>query len=200
MSTSWSSPDPPRVVTGTAFGRTYEHLEPTSPALREDVLAGLVTLLATLLAAAPVGLAWAALAPRPEGVLAGGRYLQAESQADAYIADDGYLFAAVLVAGVVTGLMAWRWGRAHGPAVVSALAAGGLVAAYVASRVGEAVGRDALVAATRAGAPRVELTLEVGALVVLAGWPAAALLAYLAATLLRGRESVEADGAARELG
>ena len=190
------------MVTGTAFGRPYERVEQVTPDLRDDVLAFLVTVLATLLAAAPVGLAWAALAPRPEGVLAGGRYLQVESQTDAFIAGDGYLFAAVLVAGVVTGLAAWHWGHAHGPAVVTALAAGGLVAANVASLVGEAVGRDALVAATSAGAPRVELTLEVGALVVLAGWPAAALLSYLGLTLARGREreSVEADGGAGQLG
>lgn len=187
MSTSWSTPDPRRTVTGTAFGQPYVHVEPVSPPLRDDLLAALLSVVAPLLVAAPVGLAWAALAPRAQAVLAGDRYLQADPSSDAYIAADGYFLAAVLLAGVVTGLAAWRLGRRHGPAVVTALAVGGLGAAFVVMRVGEAVGVDALQQAVRGGAARVDVTLDLGAVAALAGWPAAALLAYLAATLVRGK-------------
>lgn len=187
VSTSWSSPDPRRVVTGTAFGRPYERLEPVSPPLRLDLLAAAVTLAATVLAGAPLGLLWGALAPRAEAVLAGGQYLRADPSSDAYIAGDGYFLAACLVAGTVTGLVAWRLGRAHGPAVVCALAAGGLLAAYVTMRVGEVVGVDALLEAVTRSQERVELGLQLGAVVALAAWPAAALIAYVAASAVLGR-------------
>lgn len=165
------------------------------------MLAGLVTVAVTLLAAAPVGLAWAALAPRADAVLVGGVYVQADPASAAFIADDGTLFLSFVLAGVVTGLLAFRLGRAHGPAVVSALAVGGLAAAHLAGRVGETVGLRALQEAARAGVTRGQLTLEIGADVVVAGWPAAALLAYLAAMLVRRRgRSVQADGPARQLG
>lgn len=187
MSSSWTSPDPHRVVTGTAFGQPYEHVEPPSPPVRSDVLAALVTLAVPLLVAAPVGLGWAALAPRAVGVLAGGRYLQADPSSDAFIAGDGYFLAAVLLAGMVTGLTAWSFGQQHGPAVVTALAVGGVGAALIAMRVGEAVGVEALDRAVQGGATRIDVALDLGALAALAGWPAAAVLAYLAATLVRGR-------------
>ena len=187
MSTPWSTPDPHRTVTGTAFGQPYAHVEPISPPVRGDLLAALLTVAVPLLVAAPIGLAWAALAPRAQAVLAVDRYLQADPSSDAYIAGDGYFLAAVLLAGVITGLTAWRLGRQHGPAVVTALAVGGLGAALVVMRVGEAVGVDALKQAVRGGAARVDVTLDLGAMATLAGWPAAALLAYLAATLVRGK-------------
>ena len=174
-------------MTGTAFGQPYEHVEPPSPPVRSDVLAALVTLAVPLLVAAPVGLGWAALAPRAVGVLAGGRYLQADPSSAAYIAGDSYFLAAVLLAGMVTGLAAWSFGQQHGPAVVTALAVGGVGAALIAMRVGEAVGVEALERAVQGGAARVDVALDLGALSALAGWPAAAVLAYLAATLVRGR-------------
>lgn len=194
MSSSWSTPDPGRVVTGTAFGRPYVHVEPATPPVRSDVLAALVTLAVPLLVAAPVGLAWAALAPRAVAVLAAGRYAQVDPSSDVRIAGDGYFLAAVLLAGAITGLTAWGFGRRHGPAVVSALAVGGLGAAFVAMRVGEAVGVRALQQAVQGGATRVDVTLDLGAVVALAGWPVAALLAFLVATLVRGEEAELSSG------
>lgn len=175
---------------------------------RSDLLAGLLTAVATVLAGAPVGLLWAALAPRAEAVLAGGTYLQADPASAAFIAGDGYLSAACLVAGVVTGALAWVLARRHGPAVVPALALAGLAAAYVASRVGGQVGLEALRSGARAQVPRLDLTLKLGADAVLAVWPAAAVLTFLVATLLCGSgseagllsRSVQAEGPSRQLG
>ena len=187
MSFSWSSPEPSRVVTGTAFGRPYERLEPVSPALRLDLIAGLLTAVLTVLAGAPVGLLWAALAPRAQAILSGTLYLRADPSSDAYIVGDGYFLAAGLLAGVATGLLAWWLGRAHGPAVVPGLVIGGFAAAAVAMRVGEAIGLQGLQAAVRAGQTTVDINLELGSVVALAGWPVAALLAYLVATLVTDR-------------
>lgn len=191
------------MVTGTAFGQPYAHVEPVAPPWRSDVLAALVAAAVTVLLGAPVGLLWAAVAPRAEAVLAGGQYLRADPSSDAYIAGDGYFLAACVLAGVVGGLVAWWLGREHGPAVVGGLAVGGLAAALVMRRVGEAVGLDGLVEAVLAREARVDLALELGAGTAVAAWPAAALIAYLAATLVAGRGeagSVEADRAPRQLG
>lgn len=105
----------------------------------------------------------------------------------AYIATDGFFSLAVLVAGLVSGVLAWRLARAHGPAVVPALAAAGLAAAYVAMRVGEAVDDDRVRSAVLASQERVDLPLQLGAVTSLALWPGVALIAWVACTYLRDR-------------
>lgn len=187
MSASWSSPDPRRVVvTGTAFGLSYERVEDASPPLRQDLAAGLLTFVVTVLAGAPVGLLWSALAPRVQGVLVEERVLFDRSSS-AFIAGDGYFFGAVLLAGLVTGLLAWWLGRAHGPAVVLGLAAGGLVAAAVAMLVGEQMAIATYDAALQAGRDRLDVKLVLSSREALAGWPVAALVAFLVPTLLTDR-------------
>lgn len=200
VSTSWSTPDASVTVSGTAFGRSYQHTQPASPPRRDDLVAGLTAALVTVLAGAPVGLLWAALAPRVPVVVQGEDALLADVYGDGRIAADAYFLGAVLVAGIVTGALAFRLGRRHGPAVVTGLAAGGLAAAYVAQKVGERVGLDSLRTAVgqalRAGREGTfELNLALSAKQALAGWPVAALVTYLALTLLldRGRGSHGAD-------
>lgn len=186
-------------MTGTAFGQPYAREEQASPPRRVDALAAAVTVVVLTLVGAPVGLLWVALAPRAQAVLAGGEYLRADPSSDAYIAGDGYFLAAVVLAGAVSGLLVWWLGRLHGPAVVPALALGGLSGAFVAMRVGELVALDQLRSAISSGAERIDINLQLGAVATLAGWPAAALLAFLAASVLAGRSSVEADRPARQL-
>lgn len=200
MSDAWSSPDPRRVVvTGTAFGLSYERVEDASPPLRHDVAAGLLAFVVTVLAGAPVGLLWSALAPRAEALRVGELYLAADRSSSAFIAGDGFFLGAVLVAGLVTGLVAWWFGRAHGPAVVLGLAAGGVAAAAVAMVVGERAGVAAYDAAVRAGQDRIDVTLVLMAREALAGWPVAALLAFAVPTLLtdRGPELLRAEDLGR---
>ncbi len=188
VSTPWASPDARRTITGTAFGRPYEHLEPASPPVGQDLLAGVLTVVVSVLVAAPVGLLWAAIAPHVGVVVAAGEVNLADTYGDSFIAVDGYFFGAVLVAGLVGGLVAWRLGHRHGPAVVVGLAVGGVVAAYVAKTVGEQVGLQTLRDAVRAGGEGAfDLNVELKSLAALAGWPVASLAAYVAATLARGR-------------
>lgn len=170
-----------------AFDRSYERLEPASPPLLADVLAGLLTAVLTVLAGAPVGLLWAALAPRTQAVLTESRYLRTDPHSSAYIIGDGYFLAAGIFAGVVTGLLAWRLGRAHGPAVVLGLTVGGFAAAAVAMQVGEVLASQALQAAVLAGQVTVDINLQLLSVVALAAWPIAALLAFVGATLTTDR-------------
>lgn len=182
-------PDPTRlIVTGTAFGVPYERVELVPPPRREDAVVGLLTFVATVLLGAPLGLLWAGFAPRVDVVVEGQDINLVEAYTDSFIAADAYFLAAVLLAGVAGGLIAWRFGRGYGPAVVVALTLGGLVAAFVAMTVGEQVGRQALQEAVRAGGQGVfELTLELKARGALIGWPLGSLLAYLAASLISKR-------------
>lgn len=187
MNDSWSSPDPRRVVTtGTAFLLLDERVEDPSPPLRHDLAAGLLAFVVTVLAGAPVGLLWSALAPRAEAVRVGERIVFDRSSS-AFIAADGFFFGAVLLAGLATGLLAWWFGRDHGPAVVLGLAAGGFAAAAVAMLVGEQVTNTTYDAAIRVGQDRLDVALVLRAREALAGWPVAALIAFLVPTLLTDR-------------
>lgn len=187
MSTSWSDPDPrSQVVSGVAFGVPFEHEEPAAPPLRHDVRAGLVTLAVTILTGAPVGLLWALLAPRVEVMVVGEDVNLVEAYADGFIAADAYFLAAVFVAGLVAGFAAWKLASAHGPVVVLALAAGGLIAAYVAMTVGHEVGTPALREALQRSDGKVfELPVKVQAKEAMIGWPLASMLAFLTASISR---------------
>lgn len=160
----------------------------TPPPLRDDLLAAALTVVATVLAGAPIGLLWAALAPKVAVVIDAGNASLVRPMSDEFITGDGYFLLAVLVAGVVGGLLAWRLGRLHGPAVVLALTAAGLLAAYVAMVVGQLVGAEAVeVAVVSTSQEVVELPLRLRAQEALVGWPVGSLLAYLGASFVRGR-------------
>lgn len=190
MSTSWTTPDPRRTApTAPRFGEAYVAVaDETRPAPKDDVVAALLTIAVTVLAGAPVGLLWAAVAPKVAVVIDAGNASLVRPMSDEFIAGDAYFLFAVALAGLVGGLLAWRLGRAHGPAVVVALTLGGVGAAYVAMVVGQLVGAEAVdlaVASTRQEV--VELTLRLRAREALVGWPVASLLAYLGVSFVRGR-------------
>ena len=189
MSTSWSSPDPRRAaVAAPAFGVAVEETAAEAVPVAEEVRAGLVAAVVTLLVAAPVGLLWAALAPRVDVVVSGTRVDLADSGSSAFIAADGSFLLAVALAGVVGGLLSWRLTRRPGPGVVLGLALGGLAAAYVAMVVGQQVGYDAVQTAVDGGVQgALELNLRLRAREALVGWPVGALVAFVLAALLRGR-------------
>lgn len=188
-SPSWSRPDAPaRIVSGTAFGQPYERVEADTPPPLEDAKVGLLTLVVTVLVGAPLGLLWAGLAPRVDVVVTGENVNLTEAYGDAFIAADGFFLGAVLLAGLVGGLLAWRFGAAHGPVTIVALTVGGLVAAYIARTVGEQVGLETLRDAVRAGGQGAfQLNLELKADSALLGWPVSSLVAYLGVSLIRGR-------------
>ena len=187
MSTFWTSPDPRRAV--PALGAPYAlPATTTSPSTQQDVRAGALAAVVTVLLGAPVGLLWAAVAPRVDVVVGGQGVQLAEPGTSAFIAGDGYFLLAVLVAGIVGGLFAWWLGREHGPAVVVGLTVGGLAAAWVAMRVGSTVGLAELQEAVRGGQQgALELSLRLRAKEALVAWPVGALLAYVGASLVRGR-------------
>lgn len=175
-------------MTGTAFGVPFERVEPIAPPRRDDVKAAVLTVVASVVAAVPVGFLWALLAPRVEALASGEDILLVEAYTSGFIAADGYFVAAALVAGVVAGLVAWWFGSRHGPAVVVALAVGGLLAAVIAMLTGEQIGLADAREAVRAGSTAAfELPLELKAHEAFVAWPLASMLTYLAASLLKDR-------------
>lgn len=134
-----------------------------------------------MLLGAPAGLLWSALAPHSHvAVEAGGAFI-ADAQTEVFIAGDGWFVGITLLAGVLTGLLAWRLARGAGALVVVGLAVGGLLAAYVASRVGVRVGQDALAAAVHSGRPGTYVSnVALQAQSALAAWPLAALTVFAA--------------------
>lgn len=186
MSTSWTTPDPRRPA--PAFGAPHVLPGAASSSLLQDVRAGLTAAVVPVLVGAPVGLLWAALAPRVDVVVAGGNVQLAEPGTSAFIAGDGAFLLAVLLAGAVGGVLAWWLGREHSPAVVVGLTVGGLAAAYVAMRVGSTVGLEEVQRAVSAGQQgALELSLRLRAKEALVGWPVGALVAYVGASFVRGR-------------
>ena len=158
-----------------------------------DAVAGVVAAVVTLLLGAPVGLLWAALAPRVEVVVAAGDVKLTEPGTSAFIAADGYFLALAVLVGAASGVLGWQLGRRHGPALVAGLVVGGLLAAYVAREVGEQVGLEAVQQAVLTGRQgALELSLVLRSDGALLAWPAAAMVGLLVPAFL-GRGTPSSD-------
>lgn len=190
MSTSWTTPDPRRTLASPpAFAsQDVAPQQEPAPALRDDLLAGALSVVVTVLLGAPVGLVWAALAPRLMVDVQDGTPTLVRAVSDEFIAADAYFLGAVGLAGVIGGLVAWRLARRHGPAVVAGLCVGGLAAAYVAMVVGEQVRPEDIEQAVAAGREGIlEAGLRLRAQEAVVAWPLGSLLGYLGASFVRGR-------------
>ena len=189
MSSPWTTPDPRRAATAPpAFGVPVDAALASGPSVGHDAAAGVLTAVVTLLVGAPLGLLWAALAPRVDVLIQGENVQLVDPGSSAFIAGDAAFLLAVTLAGVIGGVAAWRLASAHGPAVVVGLALGGLAAAYVAMVVGQQVGLAEVTQAVSAGQQgALELSLRLRAKEAVVGWPVGGLLGYVGASLLRGR-------------
>jgi len=197
VSSVWTSPDPRPSGGGTAFGQPPPAAEP-GPPVTQDLWAGLVTVAVTVLAGAPVGLLWAALAPRfADAAVAAGQGASAATAGAALLAVDASYLGAVVVAGLATGVLTWRLGSQHGPAVVVGLTVGGLVAGSVAMSVGGLVGSRPLGELLASGQDLTGLAVDLRATAVIAGWPVASLLVVVVSALRAGRREGRAGSGGR---
>ena len=169
----------------------------TPSRLKADLGRFAVVVVGTVLLGAPIGLLWSLVAPHYTVVFSGGQpsYPRIESS-KAFIGVDGSFAAVTAAAGLVCGLLAWRWGRRSGPWLVVALALGSVLAALVASRVGLLPGRQEAFEALSRKQGSVDLFLGARSgndthlrapwAVVL--WPVSALVAFLVPAFLRPEE------------
>lgn len=158
---------------------------PRRTGVTAELGAAVLTAVGCLLLAAPLGLLWAGISPRVEVVVAAPGDVQlTDPTTTGFIAADGAFLLITVLAGVVTGLLAFRFGRRHGPGVVLGLVLGGLLGAEVARRTGQLVGAEEARSAVEAGREGVvELAVRLRARSAQVGWAVAALLTHVVALL-----------------
>lgn len=135
------------------------------------------------LAGLPVALVWRAVAPLPRIIKrADGLYRAGGEGNEASIAADGWFAVLALLAGVLIALAVYLRTRPGRVVPLLALAAGGLIGAVVAWRVGVLLGPGPIEDTARGldvGA-RFDAPLKVSALGVLLAWPMGAVITYFA--------------------
>jgi hypothetical protein len=161
----------------------------SSSSFADDVRAVVVTVLALGLLGAPVGLIWAHVAPRVRLVAVDDGVGLVDTETKGFIAGDGWFFVLTLVFGVACGVVAYVFGRRHGAVMCVALAGGGLLAAFIAWKVGHRVDLGKLNAFIDHARPgqRGEANAQLRAKGVLVGWGLGAVGAYGLLTLLLRR-------------
>lgn len=152
------------------------------PTRRELAAAGAVVLgmaAAGLLA----GLLWAWLAPRLEyRVVRPNLALPVVPEVEEFVAADGRFVVITLVAGALAGALCWWSRRTRGPALLVALAVGGLAGSAVAWRFGMLLGPGYEEADLQVVGRVIRQPLELGAQAALVVEPIAAVVVYLLAT------------------
>lgn len=165
--------------------------------LLEDLQAGVLLILGSVLLAAPAGLLWSAVAPRAVvTVTAQGPEIADIESNKAFVGADGSYFLVMLGFGLVCGVVGWWLFRRSGPFTVVALVIGGSAAALIASAVGLMPGaNEAIDAVSEGSAFRGNVDLYLGRLQenqlalrgawAFVGWPVGACLAFLVAGTVR---------------
>lgn len=150
--------------------------------------AGMVGVLA--LAGAPLALLWRAFAPVAVVLKTASGPQPAAPESSQVFATDGWFAVVSLVTGLVLGAVAWIVLRHRGPAVPFGLAAGGTVAALVASAVGRRMVVDRYVYdfCRNVNCLVYDGTLRLHALAAVVVLPVAMLAAYVALTFFLERD------------
>lgn len=164
---------------------------------RQDAAAVAGIVVVSVLLGSPFGLLWSALAPRlTVTVTDQGPQAPDLESTKAFIGADGSYAVVMAVAGVLCGLLAWRFARRSGPWTVLALVLGGVLAALIAASVGLRPGSQHAIEALREGSPvrgqvqlflgrRTGSSLSLRAPWAAVAWPVGALVAFLLAALRR---------------
>ena len=154
---------------------------------RADSWAFGVTVAGLVLLGAPAGLLWSAVSPRLTVQLTAAGPSTGNVEGKAFVGADGSFVVVVLFVGLLSGLLAWRYGRRGGPATVLALLVGGLLAAKIAAVVGVRLGaadvRQLLHDPMARGS--VELFLKLRSPWAIVFWPVGALAGFLLPAIVR---------------
>jgi hypothetical protein len=147
---------------------------------RHDVVVFALVVVALELAALPVGLLWGALAPHPQYQVNGHQIGLVLGDAKPLVRGDGlFLLVTGLAGGAAGALVFWRARRAEIGATL-ALAVGGLLAGWLAWRVGHdwTGGTQPSTLAGEADGTKARLAADLGARTVLVSWAVAAVAAH----------------------
>jgi imidazolonepropionase-like amidohydrolase len=156
---------------------------------RRDAGGALIALLGSVLLGVLVGLLWEQLAPKARWVVQTGGALLNEAEQMDFIAADGWFAVLAAAAGVLCGTLSYLAFRRRATALPIGLAIGGLLGSLIAWRLGRALG-PAPVDSHR-GAPTgstFDGPLDLRAHGVLLIWPIVAVLVVLVLTAIFNRE------------
>jgi uncharacterized membrane protein YeaQ/YmgE (transglycosylase-associated protein family) len=158
-----------------------------APSLESEVTAGVGTTLLVALLGAPVGLLWAAIAPKVDLVVTADGVDPNSYWTKEFVAADAWFLIIGMLVGALCGVLAWQLSRRHQLAAVFGLTVGGLLAALIAWRVGHLVdvSRLSTTLASLNGRLPVDPTLDLRAKGVLFAWPFAAVASFLLLISLR---------------
>lgn len=178
---------------GPAGGPRGSHRLDTPPRSRwrGDLIAGTSVAAIVAVLGLPVGLLWAAVAPRALVVFGSDGPDLVDDQTKAFIGADAWFLLITGVVGIVCGVLAFRFaGRRHGVLTALGVAVGSLAAGWIAARVGHQVGLAAWQSARAANTAgsTARLYLRIRATGVEAAWALAAELTFLARVAYLPRE------------
>ncbi len=178
------------------FAPAYDHqvVPPSTTGWRTDVRSAAATVLAVAAAGIVVGIIWAALAPRLRGIKTADGVSLVDPESKAYVGHAYFLIISAVV-GLVCGIVVWWLVRGRDAASAVALTLGGLAGAYLAWRVGRALGPSDLQAWARTAPPGATraLPVDLRATAVLMAWPLMAVLAHLGLVLATDRPVSSGD-------
>jgi len=181
--------DPWQVFVAGVPAPLVNPFQAVNPVVAGARVAGAVTA-ALVLLGAPVGLIWARVSPRiAVSFSAQGPSLD-HPESSEFFAADGTFLIVLLLAGLVSGALVWRFTRGHGVGVPVGLAAGGLLGGLVARSVGERVVVDSRLVQTcrQAACDIYDGTLQVRSPGLIAVWAVVALVVLVALTAILDAE------------
>lgn len=176
---------------------TAEWLPPEPPGesaeerWRRHLTAFLAPALLLPLFGAPAALLWRAVTPRVAIARTASGPVPTSGESNQFFAIDGWFVVVTFVVGVVLGAVAWRFLRGRSPAAP----AGVVVGAFAASAVTAIVGARLVVDPYLHGYCRdlactiYDGTMHLRMPAAVIAWPFGAVLAFVALTLIRDRES-----------
>ncbi|WP_439674753.1 hypothetical protein [Embleya sp. MST-111070] len=148
---------------------------------RTDVLAFAAVVATCLVVGAIVGVVWEQITPRVPLMATKEGVFQVSPETETSIALDGWFAVCGVVAGIVLAPLAfWRF-RRQGVATALALTVGGIAGAYLAFKVGVALGPDGIADEVRRVGlgKRFDQELDLKAKGVLLLWPIASMVIFL---------------------
>jgi hypothetical protein len=152
------------------------------PTLTRDLRDGVIVLVAVTVCGLALGALWLWLAPRVPLYSDGSSIYLKEPEAEQAIGADGWFTLLGLGMGLLTAAGVYRWRRTGGAPLVLGLAIGGVLASFVAWRMGVLLGppHNVVAHAKQAGVNKVFYApLQLHAKGALLAWTAAAMAGYL---------------------
>lgn len=161
-----------------------------------QIRVGVLTALVITGLGVPVGLLWAAIAPRTAYVIMDGKAYLADPETQTLIAADGWFAVLTAAAGVLCGLAGYLLaGRLGELGLLGGVTAGAGAAALVAWQVGQALARTDGRHPAGTGSGGATATLDLRAMGVIVAWP---LVAAAAFALLEALDPLRRESAGRQ--